>query len=147
MIDAGLGRKTINERIRRCRRFVKWCIVNKGVDHVVLLPWQAIGPLQYGRTEAIEHPPVMSVNLEDIELTIQHLSDVMQRMVRLHLATGMRSTELCTMRWVDINRVSSTWIYTPREHKTEHHGHRRNVPIHETFITICLVISVRRLFS
>ena len=50
-------------------------------------------------------------------------------MVLLQLATGMRSGELCAMRWDLIDRRTYIWLYTPAEHKTEHHGHGRTIPI------------------
>ena len=49
----------------------------------------------------------------------------MARMVRLHLLTGMRPGEVCSMRLCDIDRSGDVWKYSPEGHKTEHHGRSR----------------------
>jgi integrase len=46
-------------------------------------------------------------------------------MIRLQLLTGMRPGEVVLMRACDLNTTGFCWTYTPREHKTEHHGKSR----------------------
>ncbi|MGL4513026.1 MAG: tyrosine-type recombinase/integrase [Lacipirellulaceae bacterium] len=48
-------------------------------------------------------------------------------MVELQRITAMRPGEVCQMRAIDIDRSGNVWVYVPREHKTEHHGHVRRV--------------------
>lgn len=129
MIEGGLCRSTVNSRIGRCRRFVRWSIKHEHAKPTAILPWESIDPLKYGRTRARERPPVLSARLDAIDATLPHLSELLSRMVLLQLATGMRSGELCSMRWDCIDRQDDIWIYTPAEHKTEHHGHDRKIPI------------------
>lgn len=50
-------------------------------------------------------------------------------MIRMQLLTGMRSGELCDLRVCDIRREGEVWTYTPRTHKTEHHGRDRTIYI------------------
>ncbi len=73
--------------------------------------------------------PILSAEHKAVDATLPHLSDTVRRMVLLQLATGMRSGELYGMRWDLINRHTYIWIYTPAEHKTEHHGNGRTAPI------------------
>jgi integrase len=48
-------------------------------------------------------------------------------MVRLQLLTGMRSGEVTLMRGCDLETSGKVWTYTPRTHKTEHHGIERPI--------------------
>jgi integrase len=46
-------------------------------------------------------------------------------MVRLQLLTGMRPGEVCSMKYADIRRSGSTWLFMPTNHKTAHLGEDR----------------------
>ena len=129
MVDDGLARTTINDRMSRCRTVVRWAIKSQHASAKAIDPWLAISPLLYGRTKAAETAPVVSADLKDVEATLKELSPVLQRMVRLHLLTGMRSTELCCMAWEHVDRSKEDWVYIPMLHKTQHHGHKRYIPI------------------
>lgn len=129
MIASGLCRKTTNTRMGRVRRFVRWAIKQQHAKPTTILTWDAIDALQYGRSEARETKPVLSAGVEAFEATLAFLPDLVRRMALLQLATGMRSGELCPMRWDLVDRRQEVWIYTPAEHKTEHHGHERNIVI------------------
>lgn len=48
-------------------------------------------------------------------------------MVELQRLTGMRPSEVCTVRARDIDRSADVWCYRPASHKTEHHGHDRTI--------------------
>jgi integrase len=52
-------------------------------------------------------------------------------MVRVQLLTGMRPGELCQLRASDIDTTdpSGVWHFRPQQHKTQHHGRDRVVPI------------------
>jgi integrase len=50
-------------------------------------------------------------------------------MIQLQRLTGMRPGEVIAMRTGDIDRSGTVWIYTPREHKTEHHDRDRVIGI------------------
>ena len=50
-------------------------------------------------------------------------------MVCLQLETGMRPGELVAMRPCDIDITGVVWLYRPGQHKTQHYGHERIVPI------------------
>ena len=64
-----------------------------------------------------------------VEATLPFLSQTVADMVRLQRLTGARPGEICAMRPGDIDRSGEVWKYTPAEHKTEHHGHRRLIII------------------
>jgi integrase len=48
-------------------------------------------------------------------------------MIELQLLTGMRPGEVCLMRASDLDTSSRVWVYRPESHKTEHHGHERQI--------------------
>ena len=50
-------------------------------------------------------------------------------MIDLQLLTGARPGEMVIMRPIDIDRSGEVWVYTPLEHKTEHHGYERKILI------------------
>lgn len=129
MVEERLARTTINDRMSRCRTFVRWAIKNQHASSSAIEPWNAVGPLLYGRSGAAETSPIVSADQDDVQATLKHLSDTLQRMIKLHLITGMRSTELCSMAWEQIDRSKSEWVYSPVLHKTQHHGHKRYIPI------------------
>jgi len=41
--------------------------------------------------------------------------------------TGMRPAEVCQLRPCDLDRSGDVWKYTPSKHKTQHHGHKRDI--------------------
>ena len=129
IIDQGICRPMVNARVTRCRRFVKWCIENKYVDQYALLPWQLLKPLAYSRSRAPERDPVESVPHDIVQKTIDQLMPTVARMVALQYITGMRSSELCLMKWEEIDQSGDAWIYRPKHHKTRHWGHTRAVPL------------------
>ncbi len=129
MIKRGLARTTINARMGRMRRFIRWCISKGYAAPGVLTIWQAVEPLKYGRSEARETHPVRSAPVDAVQSTLGYLSPTLRRMVRLQLATGMRSSELCAMRYDLIDMSRPVWIYTPAKHKTQHLGYERHVAI------------------
>ena len=129
MIELGWCRKTVNDRMSRCRSVVRWSIKEGHANPNAILPWKPISCLAYGLTEAAERPAVVSASIKNITKTLRQLPDQVQRMVRLQMATGMRSTELCRIRWDHIERIHSDWVYQPELHKTRHFGHKRYIPI------------------
>jgi integrase len=48
-------------------------------------------------------------------------------MVRFQLFTGCRPGEACIIRGCDIDTTGRVWCYRPHDHKTEHHGHKREI--------------------
>ena len=127
MIDAGLARNTINSNIGRIKRAFQWAVENELIAPSVYHGLQAVSGLRAGRSDARETAPVKPVPEKHVEKTLPHLSAPVAAMVRLQMLTGARSGEVVIMRTGDIDRSGPIWIYTPRHHKTEHHGHIRTI--------------------
>jgi len=129
MISAGLARKTINDRIGLIKRIFKWAASEEIAPAGVYEALRTVDGLRAGRSEAKETKPVKPVAEEWVRKTMEFMPPTLAAMVEVHLQTGMRSGELCTMRPCDVNRQGKVWLYTPSTHKTAHHGFIRVVPI------------------
>ena len=129
MIDAGLARTTINSRINIIKRLYHWA-----ADEQIVPPsaWHAVAVmknLQRGRSGARETERIQPIAESLVELVLPYMPPTLRVMVQLQLWTGMRSTEVCTLRPADIDRSEDIWIYHPTQHKTEHLDHVRPIPI------------------
>jgi integrase len=69
------------------------------------------------------------VGTDVVERTLPFLSPQVAAIVRVQLATGMRPSEVLTMRPCDIDRSQDTWVYKPAKHKTQHLGFEKQVPL------------------
>ncbi len=91
---------------------------------------EAVKPLQRGRSEAPDHPPIGPVSDTDVAATLPHLSEPYATMVRVQDLLGCRPGELTSMMPGNIDRSGEIWIYKPKHFKTEHHaGAVRAIPI------------------
>ncbi|MBL7141180.1 MAG: site-specific integrase [Planctomycetes bacterium] len=129
MIDANLRRTTINKRVNMIKRMFRWAVQEERVPPSVLHGLEAVTGLKRGRSPARESRQVRPVDEFWVRKTMTYLPPVVAAMVELQMLTGMRSGELCIMRPMDVDTRGKVWLYRPRTHKTEHHGHRRVVPI------------------
>jgi integrase len=126
---ACLSRGVINQRIGRIRRMFKWGVENELIPATVLHALQAVKGLQRGRTEARETEPVKPVPEAHITAILPALRPQVADMVLLQFHTGMRPGELCRMRTIDLDTSGQVWFYNPANHKTQHHGHARSIPL------------------
>jgi integrase len=127
MIDDGLARTTINQRVGRIVHVFKW-----GVEHELVAPavhqaLKAVAGLKRGRTAAREPAPVRPVPEAQIEAIRPHVSRQAWAMVQLQLLSGMRSGEVIRLRTADLDRAGAVWVYTPEAHKAAHHDRRRRI--------------------
>jgi integrase len=119
-------RTLVNRNISRIRSMFKWGVAEKLIAPAVWAELQAVAPLKKGRG-ARESMPVTPVDPVIVEATIPHLPPHVADMVRVQLLTGARPGEICAMRPMDIDRSDDVWIFAPAVHKTQHHGHVRQI--------------------
>lgn len=127
MVDHGLSRKHINQRVNRLRRVFKWGVENELVPPGTLHGLQAVAPLKKGRTVAPETKPVGPAPDAAVDAILPFVSRQVAAMIQLQRLTGMRPGEVVLMRPCDVERGDDVWIYRPLRHKTDHHGHHREV--------------------
>jgi integrase len=129
MIESGLCRTTINQRVGRIVRVFKWAaseeLVPAGVYHAL----KTVAGLPKGRSAAKEPAPVRPVPDDRVDAIRPHVARQVWAMIELQRLTGMRPGEVCIMRTCDLDTSRQPWIYTPNRHKTEHHDKRRCIPI------------------
>lgn len=129
MIQANLARRTINARINRLRRIFKWGVENELVSAEVFHALLTVSPLKRGRSQARETDAVKPVAEHHVRAVMTAVPPTLAAMIELQWLTGMRPGELVIMRSCDIDTTGSVWFYRPAEHKTEHFGIERIVPL------------------
>jgi integrase len=129
MVDSGLCRRTVNQRVARVVRVFRFGVENELIPPDVHHALKAVPGLRAGRSGAREGRKVRPVADEHVAPVRPFLSLQLWAVVELQLLTGMRSGEVLAMRTGDIEIGPGTWVYTPRRHKTEHRGKVRRVPL------------------
>lgn len=127
MIERDWCRKLVNQRIGRVKRCFKWGVENELVPPSVWHGLQAVRGLAPGRSRARETEPVKPVPEAFVDALQPHVAPQVWAMIELQRLTGMRPGEVTIMRTCDIDTTGKVWTYTPAFHKTQHHGHRRQV--------------------
>ncbi|QQE12323.1 tyrosine-type recombinase/integrase [Planctomycetota bacterium] len=129
LVRRGNSRKTINDKIDRIRRMYRWAASYEMIqpEHVYAL--KQVPRLQRGRTRAKENRTIEPVPAKDLIKSMLHMDKTMRNMVRVHYLTGMRPSELLTMRWENITYENGILLYRPNEHKTDWRGTERIVPL------------------
>lgn len=129
MIENNLSRSTVNKYIGIIKQMFKWAASDELIPGGVYHSLQAVSGLQRGRSDARETEPVKPAPVEDVLRVLPYASKIIAAMIELQMHTGMRSSELCSMRPCDIDTNGKIWQYTPQEHKTQHFGHSKTVPL------------------
>jgi integrase len=127
LIDAGLSRGVINQRVGRVRRVFRWAVSEELVPEPVYRALMAVEGLTAGRSAARERPPVRAVPDADVEAALPFLSPPLRALVRVQRLTGMRPGEAARMRAGDLDTAGEVWTYRPRRHKTAWRGKERVV--------------------
>ena len=128
-IDSGSARVYVNRLVNCTRRMFKWGVSQELVSESTWTRLKSIEALRCGQTEAPETEAVTPVAIEVVRKTAVELSPVLKSMLVVHVATGMRPSELCNMRPCDIDRSGTVWMYRPLKHKTANKGKARAIPI------------------
>ena len=121
LIDQGLCRRTVNQRVARIVRLFRYGVENEIVPPGVYQALKAVEGLRAGLSKAGESRTVRPVPDERVDAVLPFLSPQLRAVVRLQRLTGMRSGEALTMRTCDLDMSGETWEYTPERHKTEHY--------------------------
>lgn len=132
MIDSGLSRRTINDRIARIRRMYRWAR-DRGWIEQATVDALCIEGLRKGRSKAVERPKRKAVPIEDVVRTLRdtRLSPVVKDMVRVQLRTGMRPAEICELVGREIDTSGNPWVFQPEHHKMAWLDRERTVLIGE----------------
>jgi integrase len=130
-IEKGLARHTINARMKRVRRFFRWCASYELVDAKVMERLGTVEPLMPGRGGR-ETTPKRPVSWEAVEATLPFLPRMVQAMVLFGWHTGARPSEICGLTTGMLNQSGDIWIATLARHKNSHRGQAREIPVNLT---------------
>lgn len=128
-VESGRARKYINAITQLVVRIFKFGVAEEMIEETTWTRLKALEPLRYGRTDAKEGTTRKPVSIDVVRATVVELSPVVRDMVRVQVATGMRPSELCSMRPCDIDRSGDVWMYRPEHHKNKSKGKARAIPI------------------
>ncbi len=127
MIERGLCRKLVNQRIGRVKRLFRWAAEEGLIPPDVAGRLILLSGLKIGRSRAHDHPPRRPVPREHIEPVLRHVAPPVAAMIVLQYLTGMRPGEAIVMRGADIDRPRQPWIYRPPSHKSAWRGHPKEI--------------------
>ena len=127
LLSTGNCRRYINEQVRDLIRVFVFGVSRELVPISVVEALRTVRPLRFG--QARDNPKRGGVALSLVEVTLPHLDPVVQTMVKLQLATGCRPSELFSMTPAQIDRSGAEWMYRPVNHKTQHRGKTKSIPI------------------
>lgn len=152
MAASGLVRSTVNARMKRVRRWLRWARLYGYASPAVLEEMACVAPLRAGAVGVKHKAPVRSVDQERMELTAACAGFVLSRAIEVQARTAMRPGELVSMRIChlgpyrdpqDGGRIQH-WLYQPGSHKTEHTGATRGVGLGpEAVLALRAVIEAR----
>ncbi len=87
----------------------------------------SLGVSQAAKSTTKANQKTRPVTEDDLRATLAELPPTCSAMVRTQLATGMRTGEMLSMRWEEIDRTGDVWEYSPGQHKNAWRGHRRTI--------------------
>lgn len=120
MINAQLARKTINDRISCIKRMFRWAASEELIPASTYQALTTVEGLKRGRSKAKETSRVLPVPESHVHAILPYTTPVVASMIELQLLTGMRSTELCTIRPTDLETSGKVWFYRPVEYKSQY---------------------------
>ncbi len=128
-VEAGLCRTEVNRRTSRVAQIFRWGVENELVSESVAGALRYVTGLREGETTARETEPIKPVADEVVAATLPHLPPTIDDMVRIQRLAGCRPSEVCNLRWCDIDQSDDVWVYTPWEHKMQHKKKARHIAI------------------
>ena len=129
MIAEGLSRGHVNRLVRVIIRAFSWGVSQERIPAEKVDAMKHLRPLQRGEQGTADPPRIGLAPVAHVEAAIAYMTPQVAAMVNLMRHTGMRPGEVVQMRAADIDMSGKTWTYTPRHHKTEHHGIDRFIPL------------------
>ncbi len=127
LVNSGHSRGYVNQNVGRIRRVFRWGAAEELVPASVHHSLQAVEGLKRGRTAAPETEPVRPIDDAQVDAIESLVSRQVWALIQLQRFSGARPGEFLRLRPCDVDRSSGVWVYTPRRHKTQHHGHARRV--------------------
>ncbi len=116
-----LAVNTVNARLEAIKAAYRKAREKGWVSGATLGDVLAVSRLRAGRSEAKPAGKVRPVDRGAVDRAVACMPSQLQAMVEAMWLSGMRPGEACLMRPADVDTTGVVWVYTPQEHKTEHH--------------------------
>jgi integrase len=126
-ISAGRVRSNVNRLIVRLRGVFKWACENEMIPPSVFHGLMAVAGLRAGRSGARESEPIKPVPDEYVGAVRPHVSRQIWAMIELQRLCAARPGEIVQLRGIDIDMSGQIWVFRPAKHKTQIHGHKREI--------------------
>jgi integrase len=126
-VDHGYCRNEVNKHVGRIVRIFKWAASEGMVPPSVHHGLQTVSGLRRGRADVRESEPVKPVPDAFVDAIRPFVPPQIWAMIELQRLSGMRPSEVCQMRAIDIDTSGRVWVYIPESHKTEHYGRERRI--------------------
>src|SRR5262249_10449505 len=119
MIQGGLCRTVINDRVKRIRRAFRWAVSVELLPVAVLQALETVPGLKRGRCDARESASVQPVPWERVDATLPFLPPHVAAMVQLMKFSNCRAEDAVILRGRDLRRDGEVLIYQPARHKNQ----------------------------
>lgn len=129
LVDVGHCRNYVNRQVKRVQFIWRWALTEELVPSELLVALDAVDGLRKRELGVKESKKVKPPAPHIVAAVRACLPQVIRDMVDLQGLSGMRSSEMCTMRTIDIDRSQVPWVYEPTSHKTEHHDIERRIKL------------------
>ena len=128
----GVCRDVVNERITRIKECWRWAeregLVSEGRHARLSVVRQLRKGTQGVRESAKRHSATLD-EVQRVATAIPQRLAVARTMLLVQWWTCSRPAEIRTMCVGDLDTSGLTWIYRPRQHKTDRYGHPRLIPL------------------
>lgn len=131
----GWCRTQINSRINKIKHAWAWAVGQELIPVEAYQRLQLVECLEAGRSAAHDYDEVEPVEDAIVDKTLPFLGPVVSVMVQVQRLTGMRPGEICRLRLDELDRAGpiaggvQCWVYRPKQHKSAHRGHSKEVLI------------------
>jgi integrase len=129
MMGLRWSRTTVNRMVGSIRLMFRWAVAEGLIPVEVHTALATVDGLRKGRTEILERELVHPAPETHVNAVEPYVSRQVWALIQLQLHTAARPGELIILRAIDIDTSGNVWTYTPADHKTAHHGHRRTIYI------------------
>lgn len=113
MIEKGYSRRYINYLVNLTRTMFRWALSEELIDGNQYAALKAVDALRAGKSAAKEKPPRRAATVQALEAVKPFVNSVVRDMLTVQYLTGMRSCELVSMRYCDINIENGVPVYFP----------------------------------
>lgn len=123
----GLSRRTVNDRMQRCKQVFRWGVEQGLVPGSVWHELSALRGLPQGRAGLRDNPPVEAVPWSLVEAVVPHLVPTIRDAVLVQWWSGVRPAEVLALTRRQLDTTGPTWLYRLARHKGSWRGKDRVV--------------------